>query len=190
MHTRRTLIGLMFLAAAAPALALDGPRTNPIQLAQAASVTKFRGFFLGMDRKELDAAAAALGGSVEQETLTYWSEKTGEDKTEIVRNKFKIRKEFIVAKVTFGESSMVEEMTLLTAFFDLKHDISVREFSQKLANAYGVRQMLFERISIPYMGTYWGFRGETAAGERLTVIDYGDGQAGGVDVSKGSKGAF
>lgn len=182
MHTRRTLIGLMFLAAAAPALALDGPRTNPIQLAQATSVTKFRGLFLGMSASELDAAVAAIGATKEKFTDLF-SQK-------VDPNKFNLKRgSTLLGFILFDQNGRVQEMRLENDFFDMPGPVPLRDFAEKLAKAYGIPRLRYDRTT-NVLGSFWAYMGDTSTGERLLIADYMGTQEPSVEITKARSGAF
>jgi len=184
MITKRAVLAVLISFAVGGVFSpVHGEQTvRPVQLAQASAVTKFRGFFLGMNAAELDAAIGNIGAQKEKFTDIF--------SNKIDPSKFNVKKDGkLLAFILLDEGGHVLEMRLENDFFEIPGPVPLREFAEKLAKAYGVPRFRYERTT-NILGSFWSYIGETQSGERLMVVDYMGTQEPSVEVSKAKSGAF
>lgn len=154
----------------------------PVQLAQAQTVTKFRGLYLGMNVSELDAAVNAIGAQKEKFTDVF--------SNKVDPKKFNVKKGGVqLAFILLDDGGRVQEMRLENDFFEISGPVPLREFSEKLAKSYSVPRLRYERTT-NILGSFFVYIGETQNGERLMIADYMGTQEPSVEITKAKSGAF
>ncbi len=184
MITKRTVfVGIFFMTLpVAGYAATENASSHVVQIAQASTVTKFRGLFVGMTMGELDQAFPQLGLTKEPFTDVF-TKKVDPTKFNLKRGSE------TAAFLYFDDQGRLEGMNLEHTFFDIPAPIPMREFAERLVKAYNMTGMRYERHS-NILGSFWAYRGETNTGERLMVVDYTGAHSPTVEITRARTGSF